>query len=103
MGYHFHIAGNYRGAAHGGCNLCRKFKSDWKLPVIHNLKGCDGHVFILMAICIASAVLMKRNYQRRMRSLASYLVVLARTRVWQNGRLPQHLLAVGSAISSRIV
>ena len=42
---HCHFTGQYRGAAHNGCNLkCRKPRL---LPVIfHNLQGYDAHLFI---------------------------------------------------------
>ena len=42
---HCHFTGQYRGAAHNGCNLnCRK---PLILPVIfHNLQGYDAHLFI---------------------------------------------------------
>ena len=45
---HCHIEGSYRGAAHNECNLMYRIsKCGWKLPiVIHNLKGCDGHLIV---------------------------------------------------------
>ena len=44
---HCHITGIYRGAAHSACNLnYRITPKSWKLPVIHNLKGYDGHLIV---------------------------------------------------------
>ena len=45
---HYHITGNYRGAAHNECNLMYRIsKTGWKQPVIiHNLKGYEGHLIV---------------------------------------------------------
>ena len=42
---HYHLSGNFRGAAHEVCNL--KYKIPKFFPVIfHNLSGYDSHLFI---------------------------------------------------------
>ena len=42
---HCHWSGNYRGAAHSGCNLA--FRKTSKIPVVfHNLSGYDGHIIM---------------------------------------------------------
>lgn len=51
---HNHLTGEYRGAAHNGCNLNYKFhkenekkKNSFYLPVIiHNLRGYDAHLIM---------------------------------------------------------
>ena len=42
---HCHLTGEYRGAAHGDCDLNLKFTS--RIPVVfHNLKNYDAHLII---------------------------------------------------------
>ena len=40
---HCHVADNFRGAAHGSCNINLQLTK--KVPVMfHNLRGCDSHL-----------------------------------------------------------
>ena len=40
-----HLTGNYKGLAHNNCNL-NYIIPDFILVKIHNLTGCDSHLFI---------------------------------------------------------